>query len=93
MNEVENKILHDKEFSEKYYKHYYSLYLIDDDYNTYTSNLNEIKCHTKDEVELIVNCIYTNGSNFTTFVGTYLYRYFFERSQWIVKKDEDPFPV
>ena len=91
IDELEDKVLNQDKFSKIYLKHYLTTFTNPKDYTAMSSKLVEAKCRTKDKVDLTTNCITQNGGNYISYIGTYLYRYFFERQKWIIKGKHNPF--
>ena len=92
LDELENKIINQSEFSKKYVQHFSTLYKLPSDYSIYTSELAKIKCLLKDDVEIIFACLKDSGANFD-FFGIILFRKFFERTTWFVKEKINPFDL
>ena len=78
-------------FSRLYLKNFLTLYKLPDDFSELTSKMVEVKCRTKDQVDLVMNCIMTNGANVLGCPPTQIYRLFFERSRWVVPGKKNPF--
>ena len=91
MDELEDKILNQPDFSKKYLKHYLSAYTLPEDYSSLGSQMIEAKCRTKNQVDLVVDCFIENGGNTVSYIPTILYRFFFEQSKWVVPGNKNPF--
>ena len=91
IDELEDKVLNQPKFSRIYLKNYLSVYVLSSDYSTVVSKMIEAKCRTKDQVELIMDCLHKNGGNYISYLGTVLYRFFFEEKTWVIPGDHNPF--
>jgi hypothetical protein len=91
MDEIQDKILNDIGFTKVYLRHFFTWYKIDLGYTELTTKIEQIRCLTKDDVETINNCIASNGGNFSSLIGSNLYRFIFEKTNWIVPINKNPF--
>ena len=88
---MEDKILNQSKYSKIYLKNYLTEYTLSENSIENTSKMIEAKCRTKDQVDLATSCITENGGNYISYIGTYLFRYAFERQKWIIKGNQNPF--
>jgi predicted phosphodiesterase len=80
--QFKQKLFSNSEYLKKYVKNFLTLYKLPEDRQAVLNKMEEVKCLMLDEVDYIENCLYQNGGNYMTYIGTVLYRKFFERKIW-----------
>lgn len=79
----EKKLHRDNVTLRKYTKNYLTLYKLRREGTDLVSKMEEVKCLMLDQADLIHHCIYQNGGNFLDYLGSLVYRKFFERTLWL----------
>lgn len=92
INDLETKIFDVKKFSEIYMQNFYTSYYLGDlSYTEWVSRFAVLKCHAKDDLDLIYDCVSRNSADYVSNFFNRTWRYLFDSSKWYFKKGANPY--